>query len=60
MGKEPLRKWMLTTTELVVAVEVAEEEEKADHGVVGEKEKEAEAVAKVAVEARGAEEVESS
>ena len=46
--------------ELVMAVELAEEEEKANHVVVGEKEKEAEVVAKVAVEAREAEEVELS
>ena len=60
VGKEPLRKWMPTTMEQVMAVEVVVEEEKADHAVVREKEKEAKAVAKVVVEAREAEEVELS
>ncbi len=56
MEKGPLHKWMPTTMDQAKAVELAEEEEKADHKVVKVKEKEAKEVAKEAVEARAVEE----
>jgi len=55
-GKELSHKWMPTTMDQAKAVELTKEEEEVDHKVVEAKEKEAEEVAKEAVEVRAAEE----